>query len=124
MAPSFITTSIPFPILLPTRLKFLALIRTCGWSITLSRNRRGPNALRRAEGSEVKHEKIESQWVCSRTHAQTKAFALRKTQVQPPQSALDMDAVWKEGEQVCKTVRSSCIRKETRTRLVDPCKSR
>src|SRR6266478_1252642 len=45
-AASFITTLMPFPILLRTRLKFLALIRTCGWSTTLRKKRRGPNALR------------------------------------------------------------------------------
>src|SRR6267143_1742441 len=45
MAASFITILMPFPILLRTRLKFLALIRRRGWSTTLRRNRRGPNAL-------------------------------------------------------------------------------
>src|SRR6202030_1581203 len=45
MAASFITTLMPFPILLRTRLKLLALIRTGGWSTTLRRKRRGPNAL-------------------------------------------------------------------------------
>src|SRR5260370_15495418 len=45
MAASFITTLMPFPILLRTRLRFSALIRTCGWSTTLRRKRREANAL-------------------------------------------------------------------------------
>src|SRR6476660_2711818 len=46
MAALFFTTLMPFPILLRTRFRFLALIRTCDWSTTLRRKRRGPNALR------------------------------------------------------------------------------
>src|ERR1700751_3292060 len=45
MAASFITTLMPFPILLRTHLGFSALIHTCSWSTTLSRKRRGPNAV-------------------------------------------------------------------------------
>src|SRR5882724_3899378 len=45
MAASFITTLMPFPILLRTHLGFSALIHTCGWSTTLRTKRRGPNAV-------------------------------------------------------------------------------
>src|ERR1700745_2130111 len=45
MAASFITTLMPFPILLRTRLGFSALIRTRGWSTTLRTKRREPDAV-------------------------------------------------------------------------------